>query len=269
MVTESWVVTGPQVIEVEDIRALRVGLVAGRVDVVAHEDDARGARVEVHGVDGRPLEVSLSGGELKVGYAHTLGGWESFLDKLRNLSDKDRASVHVAVPRDIAVRLGTVSAEGLLAGMREDAQVTSVSGSLVVDRTVGALTARSVSGELTVREHAGDLTLTTVSGDLTASGELHRVTLNTVSGAVALDLVNTSSRITASTVSGDVTLRLPQGVGLGVEANVVSGRVVVDGVDHTGGRPGRTTLDTRAGGEGCFASVNTVSGHVTVLRSAA
>ena len=60
MSTESWVVAGPQVIEVEDLRALRVGLVGGRVDVVAHDDpDARGARLEVHRVDGRPLGSSL------------------------------------------------------------------------------------------------------------------------------------------------------------------------------------------------------------------
>src|SRR5690554_1951506 len=154
MPTESWVVSGPQIIELEDVRAVRVGLVGGRVDVVAHEDDSRSARVEVHDVSGRPLEVSLVDGELKVGYGHTLGGWESFLDKMRNFSDKDSASVHLAVPRDVKVRLGTVGAEGLLAGVREDAQVSTVSGALVTDHTLGALTAKAVSGEITVRDHS-------------------------------------------------------------------------------------------------------------------
>jgi len=270
MLTESWVVSGPQIIELEEIRALRVGLVGGRVDVVAHEDDShRGARVEVHDVDGRPLEVSLVDGELKVGYGHTLGGWESFLDKLRNFSDKDSASVHIAIPRDARVRLGTVAAEGLLARVREDAQVSTVSGALVTDHTLGALAAKTVSGEISVRDHTGDLTLSTVSGDLTASGALSRVTTNSVSGGVSLDLTSTTSTLSATTVAGDVTLRLPHGVGLGVEAKVVSGRVVIDGVDHTSSRPGRTHVDTRSGGTGCYVTVSTVSGNLTVLRTSA
>lgn len=267
MVTESWVVSGPQVIELEDVHALRVGLVGGRVDVVASEEP--GARVEVHDVHGRPLEVSLVDGVLKVGYSHTLGGWENILDKLRALSDKDAASVHVAVPAGTRVSLATVCAEGLVVGIKEDAKVATVSGAVVVDQGSGALTARTVSGEVTVREHSGDIALTTVSGELTASGDLRRVTTSSVSGAVSLDLTSTTSSITANSVSGDVTVRLPEGVGLGIEANVVTGRIVVDGVDETGGRPGRTKLDTRSGGTGCWASVNTVSGNVTVLRRAA
>lgn len=267
MPTESWVVSGPQVIELEEIRALRVGLVGGRVDVVAHDEDAATARVEVHDVSGRPLEVSLERGELKVGYGHTLGGWESFLDRLRNFSDQDAASVHIAVPRDVRVRLGTVAAEGLLAGMREDAQVSTVSGTVDTDGTLGALAARTVSGEIAVRDHDGDLTLSTVSGDLTASGSLSRITTNSVSGAVTLDLTARTSSISAKTVSGDVTIRLPRDAGVAVEAKSVSGRIVVDGHDRTSGRPGRTNLDERTGGQGCYITLSSVSGHLTILRS--
>lgn len=267
MPTESWVVSGPQIIELDEIRALRVGLVGGRVDVVAHDDDSRGARVEVHEVSGRPLEVSLVDGELKVGYGHTLGGWENFLDRLRNFSDRDSAAVHIAVPRDVRVRLGTVTAEGLLAGVREDAQVSTVSGTVDVDRTLGALSAKTVSGEIAVRDHTGDLTLSTVSGDLTAAGALSRVTTNSVSGAVTLDLSSRTATVAATTVSGDITIRLPEGVGVGVEAKAVSGRVVVDGRDHTAGRPGRTRFDERSGGTGCYVTSTSVSGHLTILRA--
>ena len=38
MATESWVVIGPQIIEVGEVRSLRVQVNGGRVDVVAHED---------------------------------------------------------------------------------------------------------------------------------------------------------------------------------------------------------------------------------------
>jgi len=270
MTTESWVVAGPQIIEVDDVSSLRVQLVAGRVDVVVHDDPAlTGARIEVHSVDGHPLEVALSDGELRVGYSFTLAGWEGFLEKFRNFRDKDAADVHIAVPRSIAVKLGTVSASGLLAGVEHDATVSTVSGSIVTDSTRGALSANAVSGEVVVRDHAGDLRLNTVSGDLTASGDLARVHANTVSGALALDVTTVTSSISATTVSGDITVRLPAGRGLNVEARSVTGRVVVDGHDHKGPNPGQTRVDLRSPDGTCFVSTTSVSGHLTVLRGVA
>jgi DUF4097 and DUF4098 domain-containing protein YvlB len=268
MPTESWVVAGPQIIEVEHITSLRVQLVGGRVDVVVHDDPAEtGARIEVHAVDGKPLEVSLSDGELRVGYSFTLSGWEGFLEKFRNFRDKESADVHIAVPRSVAVKLGTVTAGGLLAGVQHDASVSTVSGSIVTDSTRGALSANAVSGEIVVRNHTGDLTLNTVSGDLTASGDLARVHANTVSGALVLDVSTGTSSIGATTVSGDVTVRLPRGRGVNVEARSVSGRVVVDGHDYKGSKPGQTKVDLRSGDGACFVTTTSVSGHLTVLRS--
>lgn len=269
MATESWVAAGPQVIEVEDVRALRVGLVGGRVDVVAHDDPtARGVRLEVHGVDGRPLEVTLRDGELRVGYSFTLGGWEGFVEKFRNFQDKDRADVHIAVPQEVLARVGTVSADGLVAGLRQDASVSTVSGSVVVDDVRGRLSVNSVSGEVVVRRHVGDLRFNTVSGELAASGDLTLVQGNSVSGAVSLDVGTGTSSLTVTTVNGDVTVRVPEGAGLRVRAQSVSGRLVVDGQEHKGSGPGQRVVDVDAGEGGAFLSATTVTGHVTVLRAA-
>lgn len=264
MATESWVVAGPQIIEIEAISTLQVQLAGGRVDVVAH--DGPGARIEVHAVDGRPLEITLSGGELRVGYQFTLGGWESFLEKFRNFSGKDRADVHIAVPREVRARVGTVSADGLLAGVVEDASVSTVSGTLITDSTRGRLGAKTVSGEIVVRDHRGDLRLNSVSGELAASGELSLVQANSVSGSLTLDVHSGTSSVTASTVSGDVTVRLPAGKGVQVKAKSVSGRLVVDGEEYKGSSPGQRKVDLRSGDGACFVSASTVSGHVTVLR---
>lgn len=267
MATESWVVAGPQIIEVDQISSLHVQLVAGRVDVVVHDDPATvGARLEVHAVDGRPLEITLADGELRVGYSFTLGGWDGFLDKFRYFRERDSADVHIAVPRTVAVKLGIVSAEGLLAGVRNDASVSTVSGSLVTDSTAGALTANTVTGEIVVRDHVGDLRINTVSGDVTASGELARVNAITVSGAVTLDVCTGTSSITASTVSGDVTVRLPAGRRLNVEARSVSGRVVIDGHEHKGSSAGQIKAELPGGDGMCFVSSSSVTGHLTVLR---
>ena len=265
MAEESWVVTGPQVIELDEVRSLRVQLVGGRVDVVAHDEP--GARVEVHGVDGRPLEVSLIDGELRVGYQFTLDGWEGFLEKFRNFRDKDRADLSIAVPAGMPTKVGTVSAEGLVAGIHAAASVSTVSGSVVVDGTKGRLKANSVSGEVVVRGHAGDLSLTTVSGELAASGALTTVHANSVSGELALDVTSGSTSIEATTVSGDVTVRLLEGELVEVTATSVSGRLVVDGQDHSGAMPGRRVV-LRDSGATSSVTASTVSGNVTLLRAA-
>jgi DUF4097 and DUF4098 domain-containing protein YvlB len=267
MPDESWVVTGPQVIEVDDVEALRVQLVRGRVDVVAH--DGPGARVEVYAVDGRPLEVSLVEGELRVGYTFTLGGWEGWLERFLNFRDQDRADVSIAVPRAARARVGTVSADGLVAGTDGQASVSTVSGALVVDGTRGQLAGNTVSGEIVVRDHMGTLRLNSVSGEVAASGELSSVYANTVSGSVALDVVEGSTSVDATTVSGSVTVRIPDGEGVRVKANSVGGRLVVDGEEHGGGTPGTRTVDLRHGDGGSTVSVKTVNGDVTLLRGAA
>jgi len=263
---ESWVVSGPQVIDIEDVRSLRVQLVGGRADVVAHDEP--GARIEVHGVEGRPLEVSLIDGELRVGYQFTLDGWEGFLEKFRNFRDKDRADVSIAVPRSLPTKVGTVSAEGLVAGIRAEASVSTVSGSVVVDGTQGRLRANSVSGEVVVRDHAGEVSLNTVSGEFAASGALTRVQASSVSGELALDVTSGSTSVEASTVSGDVTVRLPEGELVDVTANAVSGRLVVDGEDHSGTMPGRKVV-LRTTDATSTVSATTVSGNVTLLRGTA
>lgn len=265
MASESWVVAGPQIIEIEQIDALRVQLVAGRVDVVAH--DAPGARIEVHAVDGKPLEISLQDGELRLGYNFTLGGWDGFVEKFLNFRGKDRVDVHIAVPREVRAKVGTVSAGSLVAGIVEDASVSTVSGSMVVDGTRGRMSVKTVSGEVVVRDHTGDLKLNSVSGELAASGDLTLVQANSVSGTVALDISTATSSISATTVSGDVTVRLPAGRGVHVKANSVSGRLVVDGEEYKGGSPGHRAADLRTGDGACFVQASTVSGHVTVLRS--
>lgn len=266
MATESWVVIGPQIIEVEDVRTLRVKVNGGRVDVVAHEDpELTSARLEVHRVDGFPLEVTFADGALWVG-VRSVTGLDGFLDRLRGPHQRDRIDVHLAVPRSVVASLTSVNADLLLAGVRQDATLSTVGGAVVIDGTRGALSVKSVSADVVVRDHVGDLSVGTVSGAITASGGLARVSVTTVSGEVTLDCLAASSVCQARTVSGDVAVRLPAGHGVGIEARSVSGRVVVDGVERGDRRPGRTSVDLRDSQATCFVSSQTVSGHLTVLH---
>jgi hypothetical protein len=268
MTTESWVVIGPQVIEVDGVHAVKVHVNGGRVDVVAHDDPTRtDVRLEVHRVDGFPLEVTCADGELRLG-VRSVTGLDGIFERLRGPHHRDRVDVHLAVPQHVRASLASVNADLLLAGVRQDSSVGTVGGAVVVDGTRGALSTKSVSSDVVVRDHVGDLSIGTVSGAATASGALARVQVTTVSGEVTLDCLAATSVCQVRTVSGDIAVRLPAGHGVGIQSSSVSGRVVVDGVEHGERRPGRTTVDLRDPQATCFVTSHSVSGHLTVLHGA-
>jgi hypothetical protein len=271
---ENWQVDGPRILEVggegEPVLELRVGLIAGRVDVVAHEsDDDVSARIEVSSVRGRPLEVSWADGQLSVG--HPKVTWDGLLDGLKSLGRRDdKAELSIAVPRSTRVRLSTVSADGLLAGLQAPATVRTVSGELVVDGVHGDVHARTISGRIDVRDLHGSLTGESVSGSLTVQAtHLPQLNVKTVSGELVVDLHAVPSRVAMQSVSGDLVVRIPAGSGFRLDAKSVSGQIVADGRRIGAGRPGPPQGEIRDGDESVHVSAKSVSGDVTLLRTTA
>lgn len=266
MTIESWTVDGPQIIDVESVDFLDATILNGRIDVVAHDDASRtDTRVEVHSIAGRSLEIRVEGSKLRIGYEPATGGWKSFVDRFGGYTGRDSADVHVAVPAAVYVKLSTVRGEGLVAGVRSGARVATVSGSVMITGTTGALRVDTVSGEVCVSEHVGRIAMDSVSGELTATGALEEVTLDSVSGAVTLDTRITPSAVTVNAVSADVLVRLPNPDAMSYEVRVMSGRLLVDGVEYRG--KATTFRQSRETGDEHPLRVSAVSGNVTVLRA--
>ena len=263
MAQEKWLVDGPKTIDIESARSLKVGLIGGQIDIVAHDEP--GVRVEVHSVSGKDLKVSVDGDTVEID--HPQLGWDNWIDVFKSWTGRARADVSVMVPRDIRVKLGVVSASALLSGVNEDASLSTVSGDLVIDSVSGDLSLNSVSGEITVRNHYGKISAHSVSGDITAAGTLHRFSSDSVSGSVMLDTADIPDEITVNTVSGAVTVRLEADVPASYALNTVGGKLQVG--DHAiTGVKGRFTgkfgdLDKRW----TDLRVNTVGGDVSLLRA--
>ena len=264
MAQEKWLVDGQKIIDIDMVRKLKVGVVAGQVNIIGHDEP--GARVEVHSVHGRELKVSIDGDTLEID--HPQLRWDNFIEVFRSFSDhKARVDISITVPRDIALKFGVVSASALVSGLTEDASISTVSGDVVIDNVYSDLQLNSVSGEFAVRNHYGSINAHSISGDMTASGEIMRFTADTVSGDVFLDITGIPDEVRVNTVSGAVTTRLGAEVPAQYRINTVSGRVQLDNSEIRGIRGGYTGRYGELDKRWLEFKANTVSGNISVLHA--
>ncbi len=269
---QEWQIDGPKVLDIGDenerVGKLRLGLVAGRVDIVTH-DDSPTARLEVHEVTGQPLQVTWDGWTLKITHVKDKDGslWES-LTSFTQDKGKRSARVSISVPATTQINASTVSAEALINGVHARVKANTVSGSLTLVDIVGDVDANTVTGEIECHALDGDFKGNSISGALTVqASRLRQVRLNTVSGDITLDLTDGGAQIQSNSVSGDVTVRIPRGGGYDVAAHTASGHVVIDGQSMNGDAPFQRGGQLSDGDKALVIKANSVSGNVVVLRA--
>jgi hypothetical protein len=265
MALEKWLVTPGQakVIDVEVVRSLKVGMIGGKIDVIGHDEP--GTRIEVHSVTGKDLKVSIDGDALEID--HPQLRWDNFIEVFASFRGTAKADVSIMVPRDVALKLGVISADALISGLTNGARLSTVSGDIVVDGVTGDLELNAVNGEMSVRGLEGNIIAHTVSGDCTASGAIRRFSLDGVNSEVFLDIEGTPDSINTNTVSGNLTVRLGAEVATRYRLNTVSGTLQLDdqtirGTFGKGYESSTGTLD----GSWLDLQANSVSGDITVVR---
>ena len=229
MAQEKWLVDGPKTIDIESARTLKVGLIGGQIDVIAHDEP--GARVEVHSVTARR---SRSASTATVEIDHPQLGWDNWLDVFTQLdrARQGRRQRHGA-PRH-RLNLGVVSAErARSAASPRTPALSTVSGDIVVDSVIGDLSstrsaARSPCATTTARSAR-----TASAATSPPPAPLHRFASDSVSGSVMLDTADIPDEIKVNTVSGAVTVRLEADVPASYALNTVGGKLQVgDDRDH-------------------------------------
>jgi hypothetical protein len=263
MAQEKWLVDGPKVIDLENIDRLKVGLVGGHIDIVAHDEP--GARVEVHSVTGRELLIQVDGDRLEID--HPQLRWDNWIEAFKSFGQSMKAEVSVLVPRHVAVTLGVVSAEALVVGIEADAQLNTVSGDIVADGLTGKLTVNSVSGEITIRDHAGAVGVNTVSGDLIASGAITKLDADGVSSEIMLDASGIPDAVRVNTVSGAVTARFEPDTPASYTVQTVGGKLQLDAQSITGVKGRYTARHGDLDKHWTDVRVNTVGGDISILHT--
>ena len=264
MAIEKWLIDGEKVIDLDGVRKLKVGLVAGQVNIIGHDEP--GARVEVHSVRGRELKVTIDGDTLEIDHPQIL--WDNFVEVFKSFTDsRAKADISITVPREVALKFGVVSASGLISGLVGNATISTVSGDLVIDNVTGDLQLNAVNGEIAVRNHHGAITAHGVTGDITLAGDIRTLAADTVSGDVFADIAGIPDEVRVNTVSGNITMRLAADVPAQYKINTVSGRLQLDDASVSGVRGSYTgkfgALDKRW----VEFRANTVSGNISVLHA--
>ena len=269
---QEWKIDGPKVLDIGDeneiVSKLKLGLVAGRVDIVTHEDSPT-ARLEVHEVKGQPLLVSWDGATLKISHVKDKDGslWDS-VKLMAADKGKRSARVSISVPATTEINASTVSAEALINGVRATVKANTVTGVITLDDITGNVDANTVSGDIECHALNGDFKGNSISGALTVqASRLDQIRLNTVSGDITLDLTDGRAQIQSNSVSGDVTVRIPQGGGYDVAAHTAAGHVVIDGQSMNGSGPYQRGGQLSDGDKALVIKANSVSGNVVVLRA--
>ncbi|WP_328331348.1 MULTISPECIES: DUF4097 family beta strand repeat-containing protein [unclassified Streptomyces] len=256
----------------EPVTALNVRIVNGTVNVVGTDDavlnEQGGTRLEISGIDGPPLEVTLENGTLTVAYEDL--PWKGFLKWLDRKGWKRTAVVSVAVPASARVEVGVVGAGAVVSGVRGRTEVRGVSGDTALVGLSGTVLAETVSGNVEAQAVSGDLRFHSVSGDLTViEGAGSSVRGESVSGDMVVDLDATGgpTDIALTTVSGEVAIRLAPLADAKVSANTTSGAVsnAFEDLRVSGQWGAKKITGTLGAGTGSLRAT-TVSGAIALLR---
>lgn len=198
---------------------IEVSNVQGRVDITAWDKN----EVELIAVlesDKDELEFEASSRTVRVGIDRPNG---------RFGRDDAEARLKLRVPAGARLAVDTVSADVVVAGVRGEQDLESVSGNVGTQAFDAPVKAASVSGDVTVTGNGGKAPVKTenVSGSATVTGVRGSYEAEVVSGEIHATIAATDE-IEVDSVSGEVTVNAELTRSARVEMESVSGTITLN-----------------------------------------
>jgi DUF4097 and DUF4098 domain-containing protein YvlB len=242
---------------------------------------AREADLTVVGIDGQLVIVRARPETLRE--VRLEGSGERVLVSARSADDNLEVRVPRGVDVEIRTRHGDIEVRGLAGGVQIESgggdirvggdpsrlRIEGVSSDVWVDGSPRSLSVNTVSGDIEAPAVTGVVKLSTASGDLEVGGRgVSDGTFSTASGDIVFRARPTASAVLSfQTATGDVTIGLPDDVGVSYEITTVGGELTTDrkvellGSQHFGGgRHYRLSV----GDGSVHVSVDAVSGDVHI-----
>ena len=153
------------------------------------------------------------------------------------------------VPREVKLDVETVNGGLRLAGTRGDASMGTTNGGIEIEKAEGRLKLGTTNGAIQVAGSAGSVDAETTNGGI----------------EIELNDVSDGDDMRFSTTNGAVTLRLPRGIRVSLDAAVSNGRISSDfEVDGGADERNRRRLSGDINGGGGRLVVRTTNGSVTI-----
>jgi len=143
----------------------------------------------------------------------------------------------------------------------------TVNGAIGLTGTQGPAKLETSNGSVKVHGVDGDLDLGTTNGAVEAAGVTGTVKADTTNGHIDLQFAHVPNRgeNQASTTNGGVTVKMPRGAGVEVDAATTNGRVQSD-FQVAGGQPGKRHLSGTINGGGSKLHIRTTNGGVRLVE---
>lgn len=205
-----------------------------------------GARVSVSSISG-PVDVETTNGNTAEVFIVRSGQTQRDLDcyrmvveqttggllirheqQCRNANSHQR--VHLSLPRDVNLRIESVSGDVHVGAIDGSAKLESISGAVWLAQT---------------------------------GGDTH---INSVSGQVNLNVTQLGSGLRLDSISGRIVLGLADGLDADVRAESISGRISSEIPGVTVEKVGDSDYRAQVGRGGAPVSINSVSGNITLRR---
>lgn len=142
----------------------------------------------------------------------------------------------------------------------------TVNGAIALSGTQGPAKIGTTNGGIKAAGVDGDLDLGTTNGAIEAAGVTGTVKADTTNGHIDLQFARVPNRgdSKASTTNGRVTVKMPKGSGVEVDAATTNGRVESD-FQVAGGQPGKRHLTGAINGGGSTLHIRTTNGGVRLV----
>lgn len=257
----------PRTFEVPGRLDLRMRIRSG--DIHIRQTEAAAASVHVTG-ERKDEEISIEadssslGTRLRVVQSKAGGGWGS----------RGGLQIDVEVPEGSAAEITTGSGDLIVEGTLGELAFQSGSGDARIDAVTGSVKLKSASGDTRIGSIGGDLSLTTASGDVAIGSVEGAINARSASGDLEIGGVTGATRVTSASgdltigsasadlalrsVSGDIEVGVPAGMRIWFDLSSTSGDTVSEL------EPGEDLDDARGSFE---IRAATVSGDVRIRRA--
>ncbi len=234
------------------VAALVPGILASAQELHKTYPIPAGGHVLIQNISG-DIQIAGYGGDSIIVDAYIVGR-DANLVRVEDLSAGDRVELHVRYPESCNCEASVNFNVRVPAGVNYSFdRLGSVSGNVEITGIRGNIRASSVSGAVTVRDATGVVNASSVSGSVDAQ----------------IARIEGTGEMKFSSVSGSVNVRAPLNSNMDIEMSTVSGGLETDfpieihGPEYGPGRSARGTV----GAGGNSLRLSSISGKVSLTRS--